>query len=88
MTVQIVLHDGTSKEYVDRKDGRGETLDREDFWYNVNENGVLRVWRRHLDGATWKEGVSDFTETSGVVITYGPAGWVSVEGEKTDPRHS
>ena len=85
MKVRVVLIDGTYEDYADRKTGEGKTLDRDEFWAEVTGVGTLNIWRRHLDGSTWEDGVSDFTDTVQLVITYGTAGWVSVEGPRQDP---
>lgn len=85
MTVYISHHNGSSNSYTDRRDGEGETLDRDDYWYTIDAAGVLRVIRRHLDGSTWNEQGGDFTETRETVIAYGPGGWVSVRGHSSSP---
>ncbi|MBT2268767.1 hypothetical protein [Rhodococcus erythropolis] len=85
MTVRVTRLDGTALDYKDKKIGEGTTLDRDDYWAVVTDIGSLNIWKRHLDGSTWNEGGGQHTETTEVVITYGPAGWVSVEGHRENP---
>lgn len=85
MTVKVSLSDGNVVSYDNRIVGEGKTLDRTDYWYNVNDHGLLRIWRRHLDGATWDEGDGEFTESKEIEIVYSPTGWLSVTGDSFDP---